>query len=108
MIQEALKEQQATSPNEVTMHSVAPPKEPEKLFPTGEIDVIRKWMGQVNDIIREMESRKFIGTPSLGGGLSPNSHMTKNYAIGLLAALRHALQSAKIQQNHEKMRRKKI
>ena len=86
--------------SEVTMHSVAPPSEPEKLFPTDDVDIIRKWMGQVNDLIKEMESRKFSGAWSLGGGISSHGNSTRQYAIGLLTALRESLRKAKQGRNN--------
>jgi len=105
MIQEALKEQAV--PNEVTMHSVAPPKEPEKLFPTDDLDIIRKWMKQVNDLLNEMDSRKFHGGWSLGGGVSSNSRSTRDFAKALMLALRQDLSGAKQSRNqgHQKKAR---
>ncbi len=108
LIQKTLREQmEMSSYEENSGAATAPVETPEKLFPTTDIDLIRKWMKQVNDIINEMKARKYIGQLSLGGGISSHSHMTEEYAMGLMAALRYDLQREKQRANQGKQRLKK-
>lgn len=113
MIREALREQSPASSGAVTMHSVAPPSEPEKLFPTGDADMIRKWMKQLNDIRNEMRDLKFHSfrdvrfVPTVGRmNLSPVTGNVNTLLDALFKGLQQELSAAKAKQNQKQLRKK--